>query len=85
MKKTLQRDGESTEEGIVVDRQTLSERIQLANQICSPDEEPSGPAQFESAVLTFRELKLCVKDRIQPQILLNEVTGYFQPGELTAL
>ncbi|KAA1075362.1 ATP-binding cassette transporter snq2 [Puccinia graminis f. sp. tritici] len=85
MKKTLQRDGESTEEGIVVDRQTLSERMQLANKVCSPDEEPSDPAQFESAVLTFRELKLCVKDRIQPRILLNEVAGYFQPGELTAL
>ncbi|OAV90720.1 hypothetical protein PTTG_00050 [Puccinia triticina 1-1 BBBD Race 1] len=86
MEKTLQRESESTEEGVVVDRQTLSERVRLASMAsCAEDEDPSGSAQFESAVLTFSELKLSVKDQSETRILLNEVTGYFQPGELTAL
>jgi len=86
MKKTLQRDNDDTEEGVVIERQTLSERFQLANTVCLADEELSDPAQFESAVLTFSDLKLCViKDQLEPLILLNEVTAYFQPGELTAL
>lgn len=86
MKKTLQQDNDNTEEGVVIERQTLSERIQHASTVCLADEELSDPAQFDSAVLTFSDLKLCViKDRMEPLILLNEVTAYFQPGELTAL
>jgi hypothetical protein len=85
MKKALQRDNENTEEGVVVDRQTLGERFQHMNADCFADEESSGPIRFDSAVLTFTDLKLCVKDRNQSRILLHEVNGYFQPGELTAL
>ncbi|POW07774.1 hypothetical protein PSTT_08029, partial [Puccinia striiformis] len=85
MEKTLKRDSQDTEEGIVADRQTLNERVQLANTVCSVDEELLGTARFESAVLTFSELKLIVKDRTKSMILLDGITGYFQPGEMTAL
>ncbi|KAI9604722.1 hypothetical protein H4Q26_002691 [Puccinia striiformis f. sp. tritici PST-130] len=83
--ETLKRDSQDTEEGIVADRQTLNERVQLANTVCSVDEELLGTARFESAVLTFSELKLIVKDRTKSMILLDGITGYFQPGEMTAL
>ncbi|KAI8462016.1 ABC-2 type transporter-domain-containing protein [Phakopsora pachyrhizi] len=42
-------------------------------------------SQFEAAVVTFSKLHLTVKIADETRLLLKELTGYFQPGECTAL
>lgn len=84
MQKMLDLDEAFEEEGILGGRETLGERVRRTSQLWASD-NPAGSAHFDSAVLTFTDLKLCIKDHLHPRVLLNGVTGYFEPGELTAL
>ncbi|MBW0500769.1 hypothetical protein O181_040484 [Austropuccinia psidii MF-1] len=48
-------------------------------------QEWSNSSQFDSAVMTFSDLKLWIKNQDESRVLLEGLTGYIQPGEFTAL